>query len=168
MIAVPRDAVLSLVDDCAAAGVKGIVVISAGFAESGEEGRARQAGLVEHVRSHGMRMVGPNCMGVLNAGGSAPFNASFAGHLPTRGDIALASQSGGLGLAILELASRRQIGLSAFVSLGNKADVSGNDLLQYGESDPATSIVLMPGVLRQPAPIRTSGATGVRKNPSWS
>jgi acetate---CoA ligase (ADP-forming) len=143
VIAVPRDTVLSVVDDCALAGVKGIVVISAGFAESGQEGRARQARLVERVRSYGMRMVGPNCMGVLSASGSTQFNGSFAERLPKRGDIALASQSGGLGLAILELAARRGIGLSTFVSLGNKADVSGNDLLQYGESDPATSIILL-------------------------
>jgi acetyl coenzyme A synthetase (ADP forming)-like protein len=143
IIAVPRDAVLGVVDDCASAGVKGIVVISAGFAEAGDEGRALQARLVERVRSYGMRMVGPNCMGVLNACGSTQFNASFAADLPKQGDIALASQSGGLGLAILELAQQRQIGLSTFVSLGNKADVSGNDLLQYAEADPATSILLL-------------------------
>jgi acetate---CoA ligase (ADP-forming) len=143
VIAVPRDAVLSVVDECAVAGVKGLVVISAGFAESGEEGRALQNRLVERVRGYGMRMVGPNCMGLLNAGGPAPFNASFAGRLPKPGDIALASQSGGLGLAILELAARRKIGLSTFVSLGNKADVSGNDLIQYGENDPATAVILL-------------------------
>jgi acetyl coenzyme A synthetase (ADP forming)-like protein len=143
VIAVPRDAVLSVVDDCAAAGVKGIVVISAGFAESGKEGRALQDRLVERVRSYGMRIVGPNCMGLLNTNGAPRFNASFAETLPKQGDIALASQSGGLGLAILELAARRHIGLSAFVSLGNKADVSSNDLLQYAESDPATSLILL-------------------------
>ena len=143
VIAVPRNAVLGVVDDCDAAGVKGLVVISAGFAESGDEGRALQARLVERVRSYGMRMVGPNCMGVLNTSGSTPFNASFAPDLPTQGDIALASQSGGLGLAILELAHQRRIGLSTFVSLGNKADVSGNDLLQYAEADPSTSIILL-------------------------
>ena len=143
VIAVPRDAVLGVLDDCDAAGVKGIVVISAGFAEAGEEGRALQARLVERVRSYGMRMVGPNCMGVLNASGSTQFNASFAADLPKQGNVALASQSGGLGLAILELARQRQIGLSTFVSLGNKADVSGNDLIQYAEADPATSIILL-------------------------
>jgi acetate---CoA ligase (ADP-forming) len=143
IIAVPRDAVLGVIDDCAVAGAKGIVVISAGFAESGAEGRALQARVVERVRSYGMRMVGPNCMGVLSGSGTIQFNASFAASLPKRGDIALASQSGGLGLAILELAARRRIGLSTFVSLGNKADVSGNDLLQYGESDPSTSIILL-------------------------
>jgi acyl-CoA synthetase (NDP forming)/GNAT superfamily N-acetyltransferase len=143
VIAVPAEAVLGVVDDCAAAGVKGLVVISAGFAESGVEGCARQTQLVERVRSYGMRLVGPNCMGILNACGSTPFNASFAAHLPKQGNIALASQSGGLALAILDLAAQRQIGLSAFVSLGNKADVSGNDLLQYAEADPATSIILL-------------------------
>jgi acetate---CoA ligase (ADP-forming) len=143
VVAVPRDLVLATVDDCAAAGVKGVVVISAGFAENGVEGRRLQDQLVERVRSHGMRMVGPNCMGVLSTRPSARFNASFAEALPAEGRIALASQSGGLGLAILELAARRQLGLSTFVSLGNKADVSGNDLLQYGESDPATSVILL-------------------------
>src|SRR5204862_2315357 len=118
-IAVPHAAVLTVVDDCAAAGVKAIVVISAGFAESGPEGRALQDRLVERVRSYGMRMVGPNCMGVLNAAGPHRFNASFATRLPERGDIALASQSGGLGLSHLELAARRPLDQSTFVILGN-------------------------------------------------
>lgn len=143
VIAVPRDAVLTVIDDCARVGVKGVVVISAGFAESGEEGRALQDQLVERVRGYGMRMLGPNCMGVLNTAPALRLNASFTEHLPPSGRIALASQSGGLGLAILSLATRRQIGMSTFVSLGNKADVSGNDLLQYGESDPATSVILL-------------------------
>jgi acetyl coenzyme A synthetase (ADP forming)-like protein len=143
VVAVPRDAVLAVVDDCAAAGVKGLVVISAGFAEHDEEGRRLQDQLVERVRAHGMRLVGPNCMGILSTRRVARFNASFAERMPAEGRIALASQSGGLGLAILELAARRQVGLSTFVSLGNKADVSGNDLLQYGESDPATSTILL-------------------------
>ena len=143
VIAVPREHVLAAVDDCAAAGVKGIVVISAGFAEADSRGRELQTELVERVRGHGMRMVGPNCMGVINAESGISLNASFAERLPPAGRIALASQSGGLGLAVLNLAASRQIGLSTFVSLGNKADISGNDLLQYGEQDPATSVVLL-------------------------
>jgi acyl-CoA synthetase (NDP forming)/RimJ/RimL family protein N-acetyltransferase len=143
VIAVPREAVLGAVDDCATVGVKGIVVISAGFAESDTRGRELQMELVERVRGHGMRMVGPNCMGVINAEPGVDLNASFAEHLPPAGRIALASQSGGLGLAVLNLAATRHIGLSTFVSLGNKADISGNDLLQYAEQDPAASVVLL-------------------------
>ncbi|RPI55087.1 MAG: GNAT family N-acetyltransferase [Acidobacteria bacterium] len=143
VIAVPREAVLAAVDDCAAVGVRGLVVISAGFAETDARGRELQVELVERVRSYGMRMVGPNCMGVINAAPDVRLNASFAERLPPPGRIALASQSGGLGLAVLNLAATRQIGLSTFVSLGNKADISGNDLLQYAEQDPATSVALL-------------------------
>lgn len=143
VIAVPSDAVLATVDDCARAGVRSLVVISAGFAEAGEEGRQQQKAVIELARGHGMRIVGPNCMGLLNTDPAFRLNASFAEHLPPHGRIALASQSGGLGLTILQLATERQIGISTFVSLGNKADVSGNDLLQWGESDPGTSVILL-------------------------
>ncbi len=143
VIAVPRESVLAAVDDCAVAGINGIVVISAGFAETDARGRELQAELVERVRGYGMRMVGPNCMGVINTDPAIGLNASFAERLPPAGRIALASQSGGLGLAVLNLAASRQIGLSTFVSLGNKADISGNDILQYAEHDPATSVVLL-------------------------
>ena len=143
VIAVPRDAVLPTVDDCASIGVKGLVIISAGFAEADSRGRELQTELVERVRGYGMRMVGPNCMGIINNEPSVRLNASFADRIPAHGGITLASQSGGLGLAVLELAARRQLGLSTFVSLGNKADISGNDLLQYAEQDPRTSVVLL-------------------------
>jgi acyl-CoA synthetase (NDP forming)/GNAT superfamily N-acetyltransferase len=143
IIAVPRESVLSAVDDCAVAGVHGIVIISAGFAETDARGRELQTELVERVRGYGMRMVGPNCMGVINTDPAIGLNASFAEHLPPAGRIALASQSGGLGLAVLNLAASRQIGLSTFVSLGNKADISGNDILQYAEYDAGTSVVLL-------------------------
>lgn len=142
VIAVPRHLVVSIVDDCAAAGVKSIVVITAGFAESDDRGRALQAELVDKVRSHGMRMVGPNCMGLLNAG-SSRVNASFSPVFPSAGTVSLLSQSGALGLAILKLAAERHVGLSTFVSVGNKADVSGNDLLQYWEGDPTTNVILL-------------------------
>jgi acyl-CoA synthetase (NDP forming) len=141
VIAVPRDAVPAAIDDCAAAGVRALVVISAGFAECGREGRALQDRIVEKVRGYGMRMLGPNCMGLLNTAYS--LNASFAEQFPAAGRVALASQSGGLGLAILKLAAARQIGFSLFASLGNKADVSGNDFLQYAESDEATAVILL-------------------------
>jgi acyl-CoA synthetase (NDP forming) len=143
VVAVPARAVLATVDDCAAAAVKSLVVISAGFAETGEEGRARQKTLVERVRNHGMRMVGPNCMGVLNASPAVRLNASFSPIMPASGRVSLLSQSGALGIAIIALALERQVGLSTFVSVGNKADVSGNDLLQYWERDPDTAVMLL-------------------------
>ncbi|MFI5179253.1 MAG: GNAT family N-acetyltransferase [Vicinamibacterales bacterium] len=143
IIAVPKELVLGAVDQSAAAGIKSIVVITAGFAEVGGDGPALQQQLVEKVRGHGMRMVGPNCMGLLNAAPEVRLNASFSPIMPPSGGVALSSQSGALGMAILELAATRGVGLSTFVSVGNKADVSGNDLLQYWEADPHTSVILL-------------------------
>ncbi|MBI4485520.1 MAG: GNAT family N-acetyltransferase, partial [Acidobacteria bacterium] len=143
VVAVPRALVLDAVDRCATAGVKALVVISAGFAETGEDGRALQTQLLEKVRANGMRMIGPNCMGVLNTHPDVRLNASFSAIVPPNGRVALSSQSGALGLAILELAAERGLGLSTFVSVGNKADVSGNDLLQYWDADPHTAVILL-------------------------
>ena len=143
VIAVPREAVPAVVDDCAARGVQAIVVITAGFAEVGDEGRALQQQLADKVRGYGMRMVGPNCMGLLNTDPNVQINATFAPVFPPQGRVALSSQSGALGLAILELSRRRHLGLSTFVSVGNKADVSTNDLLQYWEEDEATGVILL-------------------------
>jgi len=143
VVAVPKQYVIGVVDDCAAAGVKSLIVISAGFAEAGEDGRALQTALVERVRAHGIRMVGPNCMGALNATAAVRLNASFAPMMPPAGHVGFSSQSGALGVAILELAIERGVGMSTFVSMGNKADVSGNDLLQYWEADPETSVILL-------------------------
>ena len=143
IVAVPTAQVASVVDDCGAASVRALVVITAGFAETGEPGGTLQRELLEKARRYGMRLVGPNCMGIINTNEAVRLNASFAPATPPRGRIALASQSGGLGLAILQLAAERKLGISTFVSLGNKADVSGNDLLQYGESDAGTSTILL-------------------------
>ena len=143
VIAVPRDRVPAVVDDCAAAGVKSLVVITAGYAEAGAEGRALQQELVERVRRYGMRMVGPNCMGLLNATPAMRLNASFSPIFPPAGHVGLSSQSGALGLAILALAINRGVGLSTFVSVGNKADVSSNDLLEYWEEDETTRVILL-------------------------
>jgi acetate---CoA ligase (ADP-forming) len=143
VIAVPSAHVLEAVDDCAAAAVKSLLVISAGFAEMGEAGRALQQQLVERVRNYGMRMIGPNCMGLINASADVSLNASFSPVVPPPGRIGFSSQSGALGLAILDLARQRGVGLSTFISVGNKADVSGNDLLQYWELDPSTSVILL-------------------------
>jgi acetate---CoA ligase (ADP-forming) len=143
VVAVPSGLVLDVVDQCAAAGVKSLVVITAGFAETGADGRALQQALLEKVRGHGLRMVGPNCMGLLNANPRFRLNATFSPIVPPSGRVALSSQSGALGMAILELATERAVGLSTFVSVGNKADVSGNDLLQYWEADPNTAVILL-------------------------
>ncbi len=143
IIAVPRDAVLHTVEDCAARAVRALIVITAGFAEVGEEGRALQARLVETVRHHGMRMIGPNCMGLLNTDPDVRLNATFSPLLPGAGGVAMSSQSGALGLAILAATRRFHLGISSFVSVGNKADVSGNDLLQYWEEDSRTSVILL-------------------------
>jgi acetyl coenzyme A synthetase (ADP forming)-like protein len=143
VIAVPPQAVLSVVDECAERGVKALVVITAGFAEVGAEGRALQHQLVDKVRGYGLRMVGPNCLGLLNTAAEVHLNASFSPIFPPSGRVAMSSQSGALGLAILALARRLNLGLSTFVSVGNKADVSGNDLLQYWEEDELTDVILL-------------------------
>jgi acetyl coenzyme A synthetase (ADP forming)-like protein len=143
VIAVPRNAVMGVVDDCAARGVRALVIITAGFAEADAAGRELQKKLVDKVRGYGMRMVGPNCLGLLNADPAVGLNASFSPVFPASGRIAMSSQSGALGLAILATAGRMGLGLSTFVSVGNKADVSGNDLLQYWEEDPGTDVILL-------------------------
>jgi acetate---CoA ligase (ADP-forming) len=143
VIVVPARQVLGVVDDCVAKGVRGLVVISAGFAETGEEGRARQDELVARVRGAGMRMVGPNCLGVLNADPEIALDATFAPTWPPHGNVAFSSQSGALGLAILDYAKDLGIGVHHFVSVGNKADVSGNDLIEYWADDPAVRVILL-------------------------
>jgi len=143
IIAVPRDSVLSVVDDCATRGVRALVVITAGFSEAGEAGRELQAELLRKVRGYGMRMIGPNCMGLLNADPDVRLNASFSPVFPAAGNLAMSSQSGALGLAVLAQAAERQLGFSSFISVGNKADVSGNDLMQYWETDRHTGVILL-------------------------
>ncbi|HTK73612.1 MAG TPA: GNAT family N-acetyltransferase [Gemmataceae bacterium] len=143
VVAVPRDAVLGVVDECAARGVRALVVITAGFAEVNAEGRELQKRLVEKVRGYGMRLIGPNCLGLLNTDPAVRLNASFSPLFPPPGRVAMSSQSGALGLAVLAAARRMGLGLSTFVSVGNKADVSGNDLLQYWEDDPGTDVILL-------------------------
>jgi len=143
VIVVPRKAVLAVVDDCGKKGVKGLVVISAGFSETGEEGRAMEAELGERIRRYGMRMIGPNCMGLINTDPAVHMDSTFAPTLPLRGRIAFMSQSGALGVAILNIAEQLDIGFSYFVGLGNRTDVSSNDLLLYWEDDPNTDLILM-------------------------
>ena len=141
VIAVPSLHVLAAAEDALRTGVRALVVISAGFAEVGSEGAERQQQLVALVRSHGARLIGPNCLGIAVAGPS--LNATFAARSAPSGSIGFSSQSGALGLALLEAADARGLGLSAFVSIGNKADVSSNDLLEWWEDDPATEVVLL-------------------------
>jgi acetyl coenzyme A synthetase (ADP forming)-like protein len=143
VVAVPAAAVESAVEDCARAGVRGVVVISSGFAEASAAGRAAEQRLVELVRRSGMRLVGPNCMGVLNTDPAVSLNATFAPTWPPAGNVGMLSQSGALGLAVLDYAHSLNIGMSTFVSVGNKADVSGNDLLCYWAEDPRTDVIVL-------------------------
>ncbi len=143
MVAVPADKVQDVVLDCAAKGVHGLIVVSSGFAETGDEGRSRQRKLVGLARSYGLRLIGPNCLGVINTASAVSMNASLARVMPPRGRAGFFCQSGALGSAILEKVRGRGLGLSTFVSAGNRADVSGNDLLQYWEEDDSTEVILL-------------------------
>jgi acetyl coenzyme A synthetase (ADP forming)-like protein len=141
VIAVPAAAVMNVVRDCATKGVRGLVVISSGFAELGTDDA--QAELVHFARRNGMRLVGPNCFGVVNTNRAVRMNATFAPVPPVPGRVGFASQSGGVGIDLLARARVLDLGVSTFVSLGNKADVSSNDLLQYWDRDPDTSVILL-------------------------
>jgi acetyltransferase len=143
VIVVPKDRVPGVVEECGQKGVKGLVVISAGFKEVGGEGPAREAELMEIVTRHGMRMIGPNCMGILNTEPEFRLNATFAPSFPPAGVTAFLSQSGAMGVTILDYAAEYGIGIHHFASVGNKADVNGNDLLEHWEHDPGCKLVLM-------------------------
>ena len=143
VIAIPANGVLKVVNDCGKKGVKGIVVITAGFREIGGEGILLEEKLMKLVRKYNMRMVGPNCMGVINTDEEIRLNASFAGVRPEAGKIGFLSQSGALGESILNHAKNLGIGLSKFVSMGNKPDISGNDLLEEWEHDENVQVILM-------------------------
>ncbi|MDH4066154.1 MAG: CoA-binding protein, partial [Acidobacteriota bacterium] len=143
VIAVPKPHVLSVLESCGRKGVGAVVLITAGFKETGEAGRALERDVVRMARHYGIRLVGPNCMGIINMDPAVRLQASFSANEPLPGPVAFSSQSGALGEAILALMRERGLGLSTFVSLGNKADVSGNDLLEYWEQDPQTRLILM-------------------------
>ncbi|MEU9132131.1 GNAT family N-acetyltransferase [Kitasatospora sp. NPDC048540] len=143
VIAVPEPGVAAAVAECGAHGVQGLVVVTAGYAETGPEGRDRQRALVRQARAAGMRVVGPNAFGLINTDPERPLNASLAPVLPERGPFGLFCQSGAIGVALLEAAHRRGLGVSSFASVGNRADVSGNDWLQYCEEDEATEVLLL-------------------------
>jgi acetyl coenzyme A synthetase (ADP forming)-like protein len=141
VICLPAAVVLNGAQSVLARGCRALCVISAGFAEVGPEGQARQEELLELVRGYGARLLGPNCLGLAVTG--AALNATFAPRSFPPGNIGFSSQSGALGLALLERSVSRALGFSSFVSIGNKADVSSNDLLEYWEEDPATDVVLL-------------------------
>ncbi len=143
VVAVPALEVLSVAEEALHSGTKGLLVVTSGFAESGPEGAARQKELLKLVRSHGARLIGPNCLGLMNTHPDVSLNASLAPAMPPRGRIGFYSHSAALGLVILNYAAERGLGFSTFVSAGNRADVSGNDLLQFWEEDSSTDIALL-------------------------
>ncbi|MFE1311098.1 GNAT family N-acetyltransferase [Streptomyces sp. NPDC058755] len=149
VVAVPAEHVPAVVSECGEHGVQGLVVLSAGYAESGPEGRERQRALVQLARAYGMRIIGPNAFGVINTAPDVLLNASLAPEMPRPGRIGLFTQSGAIGIALLSRLHRRGggvtgvTGVSTFVSAGNRADVSGNDVLQYWYDDAETDVVLM-------------------------
>jgi acetyl coenzyme A synthetase (ADP forming)-like protein len=143
VVTVPAPAVLGAVQQCARKGVRSLVVISAGFAEVGGLQADAERELVDVARLHGMRLVGPNCMGVVNTNPAVSMHATFAPFAPPAGRVAFSSQSGALGIELMAQAAQLGLGISSFVSVGNKADVSGNDLLQYWEDDAETDVILL-------------------------
>jgi acyl-CoA synthetase (NDP forming)/RimJ/RimL family protein N-acetyltransferase len=143
VVAVPADEVKAVIEDCARAHIGGVVVLSAGFAETGTEGEKVELEIVELVRRHGMRLLGPNSLGLINTAPAVRLHATFVPLQPEPGGVALSSQSGTLAAAILNRATALGIGVSSAVSVGNKADVSGNDLLRYWEIDDRTDVVML-------------------------
>jgi len=143
LIIVPALFVPKVTDECGRKGVRAIIVISDGFKERGAEGTARERELRDIALGHGMRLVGPNCMGIINTDPAIRLNATFSKIYPPRGNVAFLTQSGGLGLAILDYAKNLNMGISTFMSVGNRADISANDMLRYWEQDPATRVILL-------------------------
>ena len=143
VIVVPKQHVVAVAEECGQKGVGGLVVISAGFREVGGAGGQREKELMEVVRRYGMRLVGPNCMGVLNTDPALRMNATFAPTMPPAGPVSFMSQSGAMGVTILDYAAEYGVGIAQFVSVGNKPDVSGNDLIEYWAEDPRTGLILM-------------------------
>ena len=143
VIVVRKQFVNQVAEECGKKGVKGLVVITAGFAEVGGEGVEREKQLLATCRRYGMRMVGPNCMGVLNTDPEISMLATFSPKMPPHGPVALVSQSGAMGQSILDYGDELGIGISQFVSVGNKPDISGNDLLEYWSHDPRVKAILM-------------------------
>ncbi|MGI8755083.1 MAG: GNAT family N-acetyltransferase, partial [Acidimicrobiales bacterium] len=142
VVCVPADEVLRAVEECAVKRVQGLVVLSSGFADRDEQGEAAEAHLVSYARRHGMRLIGPNALGIINTDPAVRLHATFVPVEPVPGRVGLVAQSGVIGAAIVDAARRIDLGISSFVSVGNKADVSSNDLLRYWQDDPATDVVM--------------------------
>jgi len=143
IISLPADEVIRVAEECGKKGVKALLVLSAGFAEVGGEGKKRQEILLEVCRAYGMRLIGPNCMGILVTSPEIRLNATFAPKPPMEGRIGFASQSGAVGLSVMEFVNSHGLGLSYFVSLGNRADISSNDLIEYWEDDESTDVIML-------------------------
>jgi acetyl coenzyme A synthetase (ADP forming)-like protein len=143
VVCVPAADVPQVVDDCIVKGVTAIVIITAGFGETGDAGRTVESAIVTRTRQAGIRLVGPNCMGLLNTDPARPLNATFSPVCPPAGRVAMSTQSGALGLAVIDYARELGIGLSSFVSIGNKVDVSTNDLIEYWADDPRTDVIVL-------------------------
>ncbi len=143
IVAVPPQLVLSVIDECAAHHVQAVILITAGFAETGGAGRSLEQQLQERVRRHGIRLIGPNCFGLMNLDPAVRLNATYTPAIPPVGRVAIASESGGMGLAVVTAARRLHLGLSSFVSVGNHVDVSVLDLLEYWEQDESTDVILL-------------------------
>ena len=143
VITVPKERALMVAEECGRRGVRAIIVITAGFKEVGPAGAAREQELLDIAQRYGMRMIGPNCLGVVNTEADVRMNATFAPIMPPAGPVSFMSQSGAMGVTILDYAAEYGIGVNHFVSVGNKADVSGNDLIEYWADDPATRVILM-------------------------
>jgi acetyl coenzyme A synthetase (ADP forming)-like protein len=143
VIVVPAKLTMQAARECAEKGVHGMVVITAGFGETGPAGKEMQRELMSIAREAGMRVIGPNCMGVINTHDDVRMNATFSPNAPMQGNVGFLSQSGALGLAVIEYANTLNLGLSTFISVGNKADLSGNDFIQYWADDPATDVIAL-------------------------
>lgn len=143
IIAVPAHEVIGVVQECIATNVGGIIVLSAGFSDADELGRRRQEDLLALVREHNLRLIGPNCLGLINTDPEISLHATFSPQEPLAGSVGLLSQSGAVGVEAMDAATSAGLGISTFVSVGNKADVSGNDMLSYWEHDEMTSIVML-------------------------
>jgi len=143
VIVVPANHVLEVVDECAQKGVWGLIIISAGFGETGKEGKEREQILREKIFSYGLRLVGPNCLGMLNNNREVSINATFAPTIPPPGHVSMGSQSGALGIALLDYANSINLGMSQFVSIGNRVDISSNDLLEFWEEEKNTDVILL-------------------------
>jgi acetyltransferase len=143
VVVVPSKVVADVIEECGEKGVKGAVVISAGFKEIGEKGRKLEQEVVKRADRYNLALVGPNCVGLVNTSPKVNLNGTFAKSMPRRGNISFISQSGALGVAALEYAKSENIGLAKFVSVGNKADINENDFLSYLKDDPETDVILL-------------------------